>query len=83
MIYAQTMLCGILIAYSYSNTDTEYNTEPYNFLTSILRYRLKDNFLYHFYIPIASTEYSISLWKNNAINPELLYQGFMTTGIIK
>lgn len=42
-VYARTMVEGILINYSYSKTDTEDDTEPYCFLTSLLRYRLKEN----------------------------------------
>lgn len=42
-VYARTMVKGILINYDYSKTDTEDDTEPYRFLTSLLRYRLKDN----------------------------------------
>lgn len=42
-VYARTMVMGILMAYSYSKTNTEDDTEPYEFLTSLLRYRLKDN----------------------------------------
>ena len=42
-IYVRTMVHGILIAYSYSKTITEDDTVPYDFLTSLLRYRLKEN----------------------------------------
>ena len=42
-IYSHTMVKGILIGYSYDKTDTEDDTEPYTFLTKLLRYRLKEN----------------------------------------
>ena len=42
-VYARTMVKGVLINYDYSKTDTEDDTEPYRFLTSLLRYRLKEN----------------------------------------
>ncbi len=42
-VYSRTMVKGILIGYSYDKTITEDDTEPYAFLTSLLRYRLKEN----------------------------------------
>ena len=42
-VCTRTMVQGLLINYDYSKTDTEDDTEPYRFLTSLLRYRLKEN----------------------------------------
>lgn len=42
-VYAKTMVKGIMIGYGYSKTDTEDDTDPYRFLTGLLRYRLKEN----------------------------------------
>ncbi len=42
-VYSRTRVWGILIGYSYDKTETEDDTEPYTFLTKLLRYRLKDN----------------------------------------
>ena len=42
-VYTRTMVKGIMIGCDYSKTDTEDDTEPYRFLTDLLRYRLKEN----------------------------------------
>ncbi len=42
-VYSRTMVRGIMIGYSYDKTETEDDTEPYTFLTRLLRYRLKEN----------------------------------------
>ena len=42
-VYTPTMVKGFLINYDYSKTDTEDDTQPYRFLTELLRYRLKEN----------------------------------------
>ncbi len=43
MVYSATMVRGIMIGYSYSKIITEDDTEPFQFLTMLLRYRLKEN----------------------------------------
>lgn len=43
VVYSRTMVRGILIGFSYDKTETEDATEPYAFLTELLRYRLKEN----------------------------------------
>ena len=42
-VYTNTTVKGIVIGYDYSKTETEDDTEPYQFLTELLRYRLKEN----------------------------------------
>lgn len=42
-VYTPTMVDGFLINYDYSKTNTEDDTQPYRFLTELLRYRLKEN----------------------------------------
>lgn len=42
-VYSRTKVEGITIGYSYAKTSTEDDTEPYAFLSKLLRYRLKDN----------------------------------------
>lgn len=43
VVYTRTMVKGIMIGFHYAKVDTEDATEPYSFLTSLLRYRLRNN----------------------------------------
>ena len=43
VVYTPTMVKGIMIGYSYNKIITEDDTEPFQFLTMLLRYRLKEN----------------------------------------
>ncbi|MDE5976237.1 MAG: hypothetical protein K2G69_06795 [Muribaculaceae bacterium] len=42
-VYTNTEIKGIMIGFSYAKVMTEDATEPYQFLTYLLRYRLKEN----------------------------------------